>query len=146
MTRFYCIAVTVFLSRIRHCTLVFLWMSCCRSSFQLGFLVLEESPIHKNTYRGSDAMISLRGCLHDTRATFVPTGVHSGSLLWLCIHFNDSNRKGDTGTSHAGASSPRILYQRVEFHFGKKSHNGITQTKKNHPFWYEIGPSVHWNG
>ena len=28
---------------------------------------------------------SLRGCLHDTMATFAPARLHSGSLSWLYI-------------------------------------------------------------
>ena len=46
----------------------------------------------------------LRGCLHDTGATFIPARVHSGSLLWLCIRLHDAQAK-----CHAGASSPRFL-------------------------------------
>ena len=36
---------------------------------------------------------TLRGCLHDTGATFVPERVHSGSLSWLyiCLHDTTTN-------------------------------------------------------
>ena len=47
---------------------------------------------------------SVRGCLHDTGATFIPARVHSGSLLWLCICLHNTKAK-----CHAGASSPRFL-------------------------------------
>ena len=44
----------------------------------------------------------LRGCLHDTGATFATERVHSGSLLWLYICLPDTTTK-----CHAGVSSPR---------------------------------------
>ena len=34
--------------------------------------------------------IPLRGCLHDTGATFAPERVHSGSLSWLYICLDDT--------------------------------------------------------
>ena len=46
---------------------------------------------------------SLRGCLHDTGATFAPRRVHSGSLSWLYICLHDTTTK-----SHAGASRPGV--------------------------------------
>ena len=49
---------------------------------------------------------SLRGCLHDIGATFIPARVHSGSLLWLCIRLHDTNTKCHACASHTGASSP----------------------------------------
>ena len=52
---------------------------------------------------------TVRGCLHDTRATFIPARVHSGSLLWLCIRLHDTKAKCHGGASHTGASSPRFL-------------------------------------
>ena len=52
---------------------------------------------------------SLRGCLHDIGATFIPARVHSGSLLWLCIRLHDTNTKCHACASHTGASSPRFL-------------------------------------
>ena len=35
----------------------------------------------------------VRGCLHDTGATFAPEQVHSGSLSWLyiCLHDTTTN-------------------------------------------------------
>ena len=48
----------------------------------------------------------LRGCLHDTGATFIPVRVHSGSLLWFCIRLHDTSTKSRTGASHTGASHP----------------------------------------
>ena len=32
----------------------------------------------------------LRGCLHDTGATFSPERIHSGSLSWLYIFLHDT--------------------------------------------------------
>ena len=51
----------------------------------------------------------LRGCLHDTGATFIQARVHSGSLLWLFIRLHDTKAKCHAGASHTGASSPRFL-------------------------------------
>ena len=53
----------------------------------------------------------VRGCLHDTGATFIPVRVHSGSHLWLCIRLHDTSTKSHTRASHTGASSPRFLYR-----------------------------------
>ena len=44
----------------------------------------------------------LRGCLHDTGATFATERVHPGSLLWLYICLPDTTTK-----CHGGVSSPR---------------------------------------
>ena len=55
--------------------------------------------------------VSLRGCLHETGATFIPVRVHSGSLLWLYIRLHDTSTKSHTGASHTGASSPQLLYR-----------------------------------
>ena len=40
-----------------------------------------------------ESLKSLRGCLHDTEATFAPERVHSGSLSWLyiCLHDTTTN-------------------------------------------------------
>ena len=46
----------------------------------------------------------LKGCLHDTGATFATERVHSGSLLWLYICLPDTTTK-----CHAGVSSPRCF-------------------------------------
>ena len=67
--------------------------------------------------------LHVREYLHDTRATFAPGRVHSGSLslLYICLH--------DT-TTKCRRESPRceftpVLAPEREFHSGRKSHNGI---------------------
>ena len=50
----------------------------------------------------------LRGCLHDTGATFAPGRVHSGSLSWLYICLHDTTTKCYAGASQPGVSSPRL--------------------------------------
>ena len=52
---------------------------------------------------------TLRGCLHDTRGTFAPELVHSGSLSWLYIYLHDTTTKCHAGTSHPSMSSQRLL-------------------------------------
>ena len=43
---------------------------------------------------------NIKGCLHDTGATFIPVQAHSGFLLWLCIRLYDTSTKFHTGASH----------------------------------------------
>ena len=52
----------------------------------------------------------LRGCLHDTGATFAPRRVHSGSLSWLyiCLH---TTTKCHAGASRPGVSSLRLSHR-----------------------------------
>ena len=57
----------------------------------------------------------LRGCLHDTGATFALKRVHSGSLSWLYICLHDTTAKCHAGASHASVSSPRFLYRGENF-------------------------------
>ena len=57
----------------------------------------------------------LRGCLHDTGATFAPERVHSGSLSWLYICLHDTTTKGYAGASHPGVSSPRFSHRGENF-------------------------------
>ena len=61
----------------------------------------------------------IRGCLHDTGATFALERVHSGSLSWLyiCLH--------DTTTNFMLARVTPVLVPGREFHSGTKSRNGI---------------------
>ena len=54
---------------------------------------------------------SLRGCLHDTGATFAAERVHSGSLSWLYICLHDTTTKCYAGASHPGVSSPRFSHR-----------------------------------
>ena len=51
----------------------------------------------------------VRGCSHETGATFVSARVHSSSLSWLCICLHDTTTKCHIGTSHTGVSSHRLL-------------------------------------
>ena len=79
----------------------------------------------------------LRGCLHDTGATFTPEWVHSGSLSWLyiCLH--------DTSESHPCVSSPRLLYRGENF---TPVRNLATVSCNDHMFRCEIGLPVDWIG
>ena len=65
--------------------------------------------------RGVRVVSCLRGCLHDTGATFAPEWVHSGSLSWLYICLHDTTTKCHAGASHPGVSSPRLLYRGENF-------------------------------
>ena len=53
----------------------------------------------------------LRGCLHDTGATFAPRRVHSGSLSWLYICLHDTTTKCHAGASRPGVSSLRLSHR-----------------------------------
>ena len=57
----------------------------------------------------------LRGCLHDTGATFAPRRVHSGPLSWLYICLHDTTTKSHAGASHPGVSSLRLSHQGENF-------------------------------
>ena len=57
----------------------------------------------------------VRGCLHDTGATFAPRRVHSGSLSWLYICLHDTPTKSHAGASRPGVSSFRLSASRREF-------------------------------
>ena len=63
-------------------------------------------------YRGTwfSSVSLLRGCLHDTGATFAPRRVHFGSLSWLYICLHDTTTK-----SHAGVSSLRLSHRGENF-------------------------------
>ena len=58
---------------------------------------------------------TIRGCLHDTGATFAPGRVHSGSLSWLYICLHDTTTKCHAGASHPGVSSPRFSHRGENF-------------------------------
>ena len=77
-------------------------------SFWIIIFFWETAHLH-NTY------FSLRGCLHDTGATFAPARVHSGSLSWLYICLHNTTTKCHSGASHPGVSSPRLLYRGENF-------------------------------
>ena len=58
---------------------------------------------------------NVRGCLHDTGATFMPKWVHSGSLSWLYICLHDTTTKCHASASHPSVSSPQLLYRGENF-------------------------------
>ena len=72
----------------------------------------ESERVCHNTFEMS---CLIRGCLHDTGATFAPERVHSGSLSWLYICLHDTTTKCHAGASHPGVSSPRLLYRGENF-------------------------------
>ena len=57
----------------------------------------------------------LRGCLHDTGATFAPRRVHSGSLSWLYICLHDTTTKSHAGASRPGVSSLQLSHRGENF-------------------------------
>ena len=77
--------------------------------------MVSNTHVHQSIGTLSNLRCSLwkwiRGCLHDTGATFVPERVHSGSLSWLCICLHETTTKCHAGSSHPGVSSPRFLYR-----------------------------------
>ena len=87
--------------------------SCLKCSRVFGFLFskteLDQTFCGTFYFCLTTRVKSLRGCLHDIGATFIPARVHSGSLLWLCIRLHDTNTKCHAGASHTGASSPWFL-------------------------------------
>ena len=69
-------------------------------------VVLMSCKVNFDVIRSAlqNSMCLLRGCLHDTGATFAPERLHSASLSWLYICLHDTATK-----CHAGVSSPRFL-------------------------------------
>ena len=59
--------------------------------------------------------LHVRGCLHDTGATFAPERIHSGSLSWLYTCLHDTTTKCYAGASHPGVSSPRFSHRGENF-------------------------------
>ena len=90
----------------------FVTMVTWRNYFSL-FNYIEKFNLEmiKRDWRGTP----LRGCLHDTGATFALERVHSGSLSWLYICLHDTTTKFHAGASHPGVSSPLFLYQGENF-------------------------------
>ena len=84
----------------------------CLTSFALIYL---DSALPLFTSQCNFSNSLLRGCLHDTGATFVPERVLSGSLLWLYICLPDTTTKCHAGVSAPGVSSPRFLYRGENF-------------------------------
>ena len=60
-------------------------------------------------------VVFLRGCLHDTGATFAPRRVHSGSLSWLYVCLHDTATKSYASASHPGVSSLRLSHRGENF-------------------------------
>ena len=60
-------------------------------------------------------LFHIRGCLHDTGATFAPRRVHSGSLSWLYICLHDTATKSHPGESRPGVSSLRLSHRGENF-------------------------------
>ena len=87
---------------------------CCHSVYKNQASVVRtlDSAIHQINHYPVDSLIGFPkgGCLHDTRATFVPEWVYSGSLSWLYICLCDTTTKCRARASHPGVSSPQVLY------------------------------------
>ena len=73
---------------------------------------------------------TLKGCLHDTRATFAPTQVHSGYLSWFCICLHDNITKfiSCRRESHRRELTPVVVPER-EFHSGTKTYKQVNVSK-----------------
>ena len=81
-----------------HCNIPFvLKVHCSRIKRSKSKCVIADSSLN----------CWLRGCLHDTGATFAPERVHSGSLSWLYICLHNTTTKCHGGASHPGVSWPR---------------------------------------
>ena len=90
--------------------------------------------------------VRLRGCLHDTGATFAPERVHSGSLSWLYICLHGTTTKCYAGASHPGVSSPRFSHRGENFTPVRNLATVSCKRENDHPFRCEIGLPVDWNG
>ena len=87
-----------------------------RSQFSAQSSVDPGSRDHFQSRRRDTTMLGhIRGCMHDTGATFTPEWVHSGFLSWLYICLHDTNTKCHAGASHPGVSSLRCLYRSENF-------------------------------
>ena len=83
---------TLFSGKI-GCTLFKTWklLPVCKSMLIWGF-------------KFWDLKSRLRGCFHDTGATFAPAWAHSSSLSYLCICLHDATKKCRAGETHTGMS------------------------------------------
>ena len=84
-----------------------------------GVLLWRDSD--KTDYKGYGG--SLRRCLHDTWATFIPARLHPSSVSWLCIRLHDTTTKCRTGASRTGVRSPRLLYRSENFILVRNDHS-----------------------
>ena len=66
----------------------------------------------------------IRGCLHDTGATF-PVRVHSGSLLWFYIRLHDTSTKSHTGASHTACEFTPVTVPERDFRSGMKTRSDV---------------------
>ena len=100
------------LRRVRNNTIIkdqfrdFITASLLCPRGERSYIFSTLNPLITDTFYGP-----LRGCLHDTGATFAPELVLSGSLSWLYICLHDTTTKCHAGASHPGVSSPRFLYR-----------------------------------
>ena len=91
-----------------------------RNKFKLQFLPY-SSPFFYLTFDNKSVKgeqsdsDTLRGCLHDTGATFAPRRVHFGSLSWLYICLHDTTTKSHAGASRPGVSSLRLSHRGENF-------------------------------
>ena len=93
------------------------WQACEQTSLchvlwknlKFKLLYFQNKARYRAENMQADKVVSIRWCLHDTGATFIPARVHPSSLLWLCIRLHDTSTKCHAGASHNGASSPRSL-------------------------------------
>ena len=86
---------------------------CCFLSYFIEIICCSYENLYCNQTNAS--LWRVRGCLHDTGATFAPERVHSGSLSWLYIFLHDTNTKCYAGTSHPSVSSPLFSYRGENF-------------------------------
>ena len=74
---------------------------------------------------------TVRGCLHDFGATFIPARVHSGSLLWLCIRLHDTRqhklscRRESCRRESCRRKLTPVLVPERDFYPGTKIHSGV---------------------
>mgnify|MGYP006964572892 CR=1 FL=1 len=59
------------------------------------------------------SMCAVRGCFHDTGATFAPARVRSSSLSWVCVCLHVATKRCYAGATHNDAISLRLLKSRA---------------------------------
>ena len=63
--------------------------NCFPFDLDVKLLKCTKKFIQPRFSKSRQIYIGYIGCLHDTRATFAPTKVHSGSISWFCICLHD---------------------------------------------------------